>query len=334
MKAEHTNLVNKNRIKLQDVIPLKAPLTLFIDPCNGCNFSCNFCAIQTSDRNLKFKKQLMDFELFKSIIDNLKSNNIKLKMLRLACNGEPLLHPQFPEITKYAKQAEISDYIETVTNGSKLNPELNENLVNSGIDRIRISVEAIDKEGYERIAGVSIDFDKFRENILDLYKRSQGKCEVYIKIVDVAVETEEKQNLFYKLFQDRCNKIFIDSVVPVWSDFDEINQRFDMGKNSGVHGQQLKEVVVCPFPFYSCVINPDGDVTMCCSDWERKLVIGNLKKQSLLEIWNSEKMKNFWISLLEGNRFKIPPCDKCLYPNYNCTDYIDPYANEILKNFR
>ena len=233
MKAEHTNLVNKNRVNLQDVIPLKAPLTLFIDPCNACNFNCKFCAMQTSDRNLKFKKQLMDFELFKSIIDDLKSNNIKLKMLRLAANGEPLLHPQFSEFVRYAKQAEVSDYIETITNGSKLNPALNEKLVNSGIDRIRISVEAIDEEGYQEISGISINFDEFRENILDLYKRSEGKCEVYIKTVDAAVETEEKEKLFYKLFQDRCDKIFIDSIVPVWSDFDEINQRFNMEKNGG-----------------------------------------------------------------------------------------------------
>lgn len=333
MKAEHTNLVNKNRVNLQDVIPLKAPLTLFIDPCNACNFNCKFCAMQTSDRNLKFKKQLMDFELFKSIIDDLKSNNIKLKMLRLAANGEPLLHPQFSEFVRYAKQAEVSDYIETITNGSKLNPELNEKLVNSGIDRIRISVEAVDKEGYERIAGVSINFDEFIENILDLYKRSEGKCEVYIKTVDVAVETKEKQELFYKLFQDRCDKIFIDSIVPVWSDFDEINQRFNMEKNGGVHGQQLKKVVVCPFPFYSCVVNPNGDITLCCSDWERKAIIGNINDKTLLEIWNGEEMRKFWISLLEGKRFEITPCDKCLYPNYNCTDYIDPYANDILKNF-
>lgn len=331
MKAKHTNLVNKNRVKLQDVIPLKAPLTLFIDPCNACNFRCDFCAIQTSGRNLKFKKQFMDFELFKSTIDNLKSNNIKLKMLRLAANGEPLLHPQFSELVKYAKQAEISDYIETVTNGSRLYPELNKKLVNSGIDRIRISVEAIDEEGYEKISGVSIDFEKFRENILDLYKRSRGKCEIYIKTVDAAVETKEKQELFYNLFEDRCDKIFIDSVVPLWSDFGEINDRFDI-KTNGLHGQQLERITVCPFPFYSCIINPDGDVTACCSDWERKFIIGNLNEQSFCEIWNGEKMKKFWISILEGNRFKMPPCDKCLYPNYNCTDYIDPYAEEILKN--
>lgn len=332
MKAERTNLINQNRVNLQDVIHLKAPLTLCIDPCNICNFNCKFCAIQTSDRNLKFKKQLMDFEFFKSIIDDFKSNKVHLKMIRISANGEPLLHPKFTEFVKYTKKAGISDYIETITNGSKLNPELNEKLVNSGIDRIRISVEAIDEEGYEKIAGVTIDFKKFIDNILDLYKRSRGKCEIYIKTVDAAVATKEKQELFYELFEDKCDKIFIDSIIPLWSDFDEINSRFNIKKN-GLHGQQLEQIRVCPFPFYQCIINPDGDVTVCCSDWERTVIVGNLNKQSFLEIWNGERLRNFWIALLEGKRFEMSPCDTCLHPNYNCTDYIDPYAKDILKNF-
>ena len=72
---------------------------------------------------------------------------------------------------------------------------------------------------------------------------------------------------------------------------------------------------------------------MCCSDWQRKLVIGDLTKQSLLEVWNGEPLRTFWIDMLSGNRNKYEMCAQCEYLKYNSTDNIDAYAEEILKRF-
>lgn len=333
MKAEHTNLINKDRVNLHEVIPLNAPLALFIDICNLCNFRCSFCAMHSSGYKLEFKKQLMERKVFESIIDNLHNNNIKLKALRLYTNGEPFLHPDIIKFIQYAKKMNICDLIEITTNGSKLNPKLNEKLVNNGIDRIRISIEAIDEKGYQEIAGVSIDFEKFRDNILDLYQRSRGKCEIYIKIVDAAVETGEKKELFYKLFEDRCDKIFIENIVPIWTGWHEINDRFDIGQK-GSQGQEKNKCTICTLPFYSCVINPDGTVVPCCADWERKLILGNVMDSPFIEIWNSKMMKEFWISLLEGKKQHIEPCNKCEYIKYCSVDNIDLYAKQILERIQ
>lgn len=172
MKAKKQNLVNKDRHRLEEVLPLRTPYALFIDPCNLCNFRCKFCAMQAADVELPFKKQMMSMELYRKVIDDAAAFPDQLKMLRLVQHGEPLLHPEFPEMVRYAKQKGVSEFIETVTNGSKLNPELNEKLVESGIDRIRISIEETDGEGYRRMSGVDIDFDQFIFNIKDLYERS------------------------------------------------------------------------------------------------------------------------------------------------------------------
>ena len=107
---------------------------------------------------------------------------------------------------------DVAEWIETITNGSMLNPKLNQELVDSGIDRIRISIEAIDAVGYKNIANVNIDVKILVENIADLYKRSRGKTEIYIKTVDASVDTESKKELFYTMFGDICDKIFIDNV--------------------------------------------------------------------------------------------------------------------------
>lgn len=104
MNAEKKNLVNEHRSKLEDVLPLRTPYSLFIDPCNLCNFKCKFCAMQTTDEELDFKKQLMSMELYEKIVDDIASFPDKLKMLRISQHGEPLLHPELPEMIRYAKQ--------------------------------------------------------------------------------------------------------------------------------------------------------------------------------------------------------------------------------------
>lgn len=333
MKAKKQNLVNQDRHNLGEVLPLGTPYTLFIDPCNLCNFRCGFCAVQTADAELPFKKQLMPMELYRKVIDDTAAFSDRLKMLRLSQHGEPLLHPELPQMIRYAKERGVSEFIEIVTNGSKLNPELNEQLVESGLDRVRISIEEISGEGYCRMAGANIDFDQLLFNIGDLYERSVragNPCEVYVKIVDAAVCTKEKEETFYRLFGNICHRIWIDHIVPVWAGWDSLESRFQIQQIGG-HGQALRETKVCPFPFYSPSVAPDGVVTVCCSDWQRKLVIGDLMRQSLLEVWNGEPLRTFWIDMLSGSKNRYEMCAHCEYPKYNSTDNIDDYAEEILK---
>lgn len=172
MSAKRESNVNPNRSRLEEVLPLETPYSLFIDPCNLCNFKCQFCAVQTSHKGLNYKKGFMSMELYKKIVDDICGFPDKLRMLRIAQHGEPLLHPELPEMIRYAKEKGVSDFIEIVTNGSKLNPQLNTKLVESGLDRIRISIEAVSAEGYQEIAGTKVDFERMRSNIKDIYAKS------------------------------------------------------------------------------------------------------------------------------------------------------------------
>lgn len=223
----------------------------------------------------------------------------------------------------------VTQWIEFVSNASLLTPELNRKLVSAGLDRIRISIEGIGEEQYYEMSGVKIDWNKFVANIKDLYEH-KGNCEIYIKTVDAAVETPEKKELFYNIFEGICDRIWIDQVVPLWSDYEKINQNFDI-KKVGIHGQGMQVVHVCPYPFYNLIVNPDGEVTACCADWRRKLVLGDLKKQSFSEIWNGEILKRFWVDMLKGNKNTYEMCAKCVLPMYDCNDNIDEFAQQILE---
>lgn len=186
------------------------------------------------------------------------------------------------------------------------------------------------EEGYFEMTNRKIDFGAFVANIKDLHDKSGEHCEIYIKTVDAAVDTDEKEKLFYDTFEDICDRIWIDQVAPLWSDFDELNKRFDI-KCIGMHGQKLQPVNVCPFSFYNLIVNPDGEVTACCADWKRKLVFGDLKKQSFKEIWTGDILKRFWIDMLKGNKSSYEMCAKCLLPMYDCNDNIDDFAQIILE---
>lgn len=330
MTAINKNIVCEKRNKLEEVIPLDGPYAVAIDPSNLCNFKCNFCAIQSKDEELPFKKQLMTLKLFKKIIDDLKVFPQKLKVLRINGQGEPLLNPHICKMIRYAKESNAADFVEMITNGSRLNPQLNQELIESGIDRIRISIEAVTEGGYAEMAGCKISFEDFIANIKDLHDRSGEQCEIYIKTVDAAVDTEEKKALFYNIFEGICDRIWIDQVVPLWSDFEELSKNFDI-KHVGMHGQKIQAVNVCPYPFYNLIINPDGEVTSCCADWKRKLVLGNLNEQSFQEIWNGEILRTFWTEMLKGNKNKYEMCAKCVLPMYDCNDNIDKFAEVILE---
>ncbi len=332
MKATYGNIINNERSRLENVIPLDTPYIVAIDPSNLCNFKCKFCGIQQLKDRAKFEFKCMDMDLYKKIIDDLNDMPKRLKMIRLAGNGEPLLNSYFCEMVRYAKKGGRIDWVETITNASRLNEKLNTEIANSGLDRIRISIEAVNAEEYENITETKVDFDNLVSNIKDLYNKTRGKCQIYIKTVDVSVKEKEKRDKFLELFGDICDRIFIDSIIPSWSDFDEINDMLELDNSIGVHGQAVRDVKICPFPFYSCKIHPDGIVTMCCGDWERKYIIGDIKKDSFYNIWNGDKLKQFLINNAKGNKNNYDMCKKCLAPNYDSIDDIDAYSDVIVSN--
>lgn len=324
--AKFQNIVSKKRNKLEEVIPLSTPYTISIDPSNLCDFKCNFCATHYSEEGKNIKKQTMSLELFKKIVDDISQFDNKLKVLRITGNGEPLLNKQLPKMIKYAKDKKIADFIEIITNGSLLNKNLNRELIDSGIDRIRISIEALNAKGYKEIANANINYDEFLSNIKDLYDNRKS-CEIYIKTVDVVVKTQEDKDKFIKLFNDKCDRFFIDKIIPLWAGFDQIE--YDLEDGMGLHGQEVKKVKICPFIFYSFVINSNGEVTCCCADWKRKLVIGDTNKESVKDIWNGKKIREFWKRMLKGEKDQIEVCKECYYPTFDCNDNIDEFANKI-----
>ena len=143
----------ENRTDLKNEIPLDTPFSIFIDPTSFCNFKCKFCMNQYID-----KKQKMAFDLYKKIIDSLQDFENPIKTISLYGFGEHLLNMHFTKFVEYAKASSHLLYVDTTTNGSMLNHNLSRSLINSGIDRINISIEAMSSVKYKDFTGANINF--------------------------------------------------------------------------------------------------------------------------------------------------------------------------------
>ncbi len=320
----------QDRVKLAEVIPLSTPYLLFIDPSSVCNFKCTFCPCgggnkECWDRGKKVN--ILSYSLYRDIIDQLTEFTDKIKTLRLYKEGEPLLNKRLPDMIQYARRKNIAHKIDMTTNGSLLTEDLNFALIDAGIDRINISVEALDEDGYRTHAGVPIDIDKYKRTLRHLYIH-KGKCHILIKITDVGLG-EHSEEEFYQAFGEFCDEISIEHVTPVWPDFDlgHVKKEF----KEGIYGGTIEGRVVCPYLFYSMCVNSDGTVSSCFMDWNHKNLIGDCKDQKLVEIWKYSALETMRRYHLQGKRGMYPVCANCGQLSYAALDNLDPYKEELLK---
>ena len=334
MKAKEGHRYYSERTRLESVIPLKTPFILYLDPSSACNLKCKFCPCGGAHKDLWTTEKAksigcMDFDLYKKIINDAKDFSDKIKVLRLYKEGEPMVNPNFAEMIAYAKESNCFINIDTTSNATLLNPRLNREIVKAGLNRINISVEGLNGEDYKNICGKEIDYEQFVANIKELYDH-KGDLHIFVKtIVENCSEEDElkKKNKFYEIFGDICDEISFEHIAPCWPGFDKKLY----SETTGVYGNKIQECKVCPRLFYILTINSDGAASRCIVDWNRKMLIGDVRNESLVELW--KKMDEYRIEHLKGNRRKMIGCDECLEIETAAIDNIDAYADELLRKF-
>ncbi len=319
----------ENRTRLETVIPLDTPFILMVEPSDACNFQCKFCP--TGDRRLLKtipgrKQRNMEFELFKKIAEDMCEFEHKVKVLRLYKDGEPLINPYFPQMVAYAKKNGACDRVDTTTNASLLTHELSDRIIEAGLDRINISIEGVNARQYQEFSNYKLDFDKFVDEIAYFYEHRR-QCEMIVKINGDVLTEQEKQE-FYSIFGDIADGVSIESIMSCWHDFEM--EDVQVNQNVGIYGQPLTDIDVCPYVFYEMAINADGTASVCFLDWKRDMLIGDVQKQSVKEIWDSKERYDYLRMFLARQRNTHAICKKCGQLTHGAPDNIDPYAEELL----
>jgi radical SAM protein with 4Fe4S-binding SPASM domain len=81
-------------------------------------------------------------------------------------------------------------------------------------------------------------------------------------------------------------------------------------------------------------ITSDGKAILCSADWDHHLVIGDLKKKSVKEVWDSEALLDYQLKFLKGERKDLPACSECEMFRYTQLVHLDPYRKEILERIQ
>lgn len=333
MKAEVKSKLNlEKRTALQEVIPLETPFLLYVDPSSACNFRCQFCPTGHIDlvKASDYKRRVLDRSLFEKLLCDLADFPQPLRVMRMNKIGEPLLNRDLPDMIRMAKESGRVQYIDLATNASLFAPDLLTKLIEAGLDRLNISLEGMSSEQYAEHAKVDIDFPKLVEHIRWLYAR-RGGCEVTIKIPGNYISAEDKIR-FFDVFGDYCDRIFVEELSPIWPEFDvESRAGVTVTNHKGQYRQTLEDKDVCTYIFYAMAVNADGTVSACCPDWDQKLVVGNLRQESLRAIWNSAAMTDLRRLHLQGRRRENSVCRACGHIKYAQVDNIDAFKQPLLE---
>ncbi len=220
---------------------------------------------------------------------------------------------------------------ELITNGYLLTEEISK-AVTQYLNKIIIGIEGLDEQTYFNIIGVHINFEELLNNIRCLYE-NKHECKIIVKIHDKAIKSEADERKFYKLFESISDYMTIENIVDTWPEFDSTltpmvwdNFRF---KSEAYDDVKMIRHQVCHRFFKAIQICADGDVLLCCFDWERKNYIGNIKNAGIYEIWNGSKANGLrWIHL-NGKNGEIDPCKSCRANDYCEVDNIDSYTEQI-----
>lgn len=335
MKAKKLSKLNlEQRTPLQDVIPLATPFLLYLDPSSICNFRCRFCPSGHKDisEQAGYRRGTLPFELFDKIMRDLSEFDEPIKVIRMNKVGEPLLNKDLCRMIQMAKESGRVRHIDLATNGSLFSRELLGALIAAGLDRLNISLEGVNRHQYLEHAGVDIDFDELVRSIRWLYSNRMS-CEVTIKVPGNYL-TEDQKKSFFEMFGDYCDRIFIEDLAPIWPSFDvESRANTTVSAVEGQYKQVLEDKEVCTSIFYAATINADGTVSACCPDWEQKLLVGDIRTDSLKNIWNSRKFNALRRQHLEGRRGENGTCGQCGHVKYSQIDNIDSFRELLLNRF-
>lgn len=260
-----------------------------IELTNRCPLKCVMCPRTES---MTRAQGLMDFQLFCSTIDQLSRDAPKHvtrnNLLWLHHFGESLEHPQFADFVNYAAHKRLRPAVSI--NPIMLTPPIAERVLSSHLDTMLVSLDGHDNQTFQTIRGLKNAYDKSKENLLVFLKLKQERrweCRVFFSMINFSLNAESLDRVRqFWLSQPGIADFQSKPFTSFNGDSDKIVQ---LGRD--LKKKRRKPFVVCDLPWTKMTVTWDGDVVPCCYDYDKKYVLGNLRKNSLWEIWNGPAMR-------------------------------------------
>ncbi len=278
------------------------PRNIQIQTQTGCNADCIFCPYgATADTQPKGK---MEWDLFRKIID--ESARHRVRRISPYLMNEPFVDREIFERVRYINEVNPRAKVIITTNGSLLTPPVVGRILDlgEGLHELAISVQGIDPDAYERTMRGGLKLEETLANVNHLIdeirRRGVTRPVLWITMVDTEVIDARK-------------------AVEYWRRRG-VNARYTMLENRGgnirdadsfSHSGEMDFFSDCTRLFKQAYIKFDGDVVLCCTDYETKMVLGNVREKSLNEVWNGPVATEIRRKFLSGRIGELPLCSIC-----------------------
>ncbi|MFN8145705.1 MAG: SPASM domain-containing protein [Bacteroidia bacterium] len=288
------------------------PISVSVEPTTSCNLRCPECP--SGLRSFTRPTGMLQTESFRRMLDEIHRDVLYLTFY---FQGEPFLNPSFLEMVNMASKRKM--YTATSTNAHYLDDETARRTVESGLDRLIISIDGSTQETYEqyRIGG---RLDKVLEGAANIvkWKKQLRKSTPYVVFQFLVVKPNEHQT---KEIKKLAKEIGVDDVAfktaqvydfehgnPLIPETDKYSRYY---KNAdGTFALKNKLLNHCWKLWHSCVITWDGSIVPCCFDKDAGHKMGSLNQHSFRQIWANENYRQFRSSLMKSRK-EIDICKNC-----------------------
>jgi len=290
------------------------PGALLIDITNRCNAKCVWCP-NPDLTNVG----AMDMDVYRKIIDDYGSRG---GVLTFGTFGEPLMDKHMKKRIEYLKCYPKIHKIEILTNGFFLNENIVPTIIENGVG-VDISLDELDKQTFEDVKKMS--FDIVRDNIVNFLKANSGATtpvpvNIRIKTMKTVEETLE-QELFKVITSYDCSVVLNsidDNIISNWAgklDKESFIKEYEISTNNKTQFTHKRfnqtNIAPCTQLWKWMVVYWDGSVVLCCADMFSQAIVGDLKSNSIAEVWNGSQMKGHRDQMINRRRFEVAICQDC-----------------------
>lgn len=253
----------------------------------GCNARCTFCPMGREENQIRGR---MDDAMFARVVDQAVEGGVKV--LSPYLQNDPLVDREIDQRVAYVverRQGRRFPKTKLITNGALLTEDRGHALIRSGLDYIVFSVHGIDAAVYDDV----MQGPRFETTLRNVETFIRVKRELGVRHPNVEVwavrtrEVEEQLPEVKRFWQDRGVRFKARALDN--RAHPEITDNTEMG----VDEVAWRYADHCTIPFWRAWVLWNGDVVLCCVDWERRHVFGNIKDSSLREIWNGPEYRAY-----------------------------------------
>jgi len=299
--------------------PTSFPVNVDIETSSFCNLRCKMCnwgfdpgddpGSESFDRFQSFKNSCgnMDIHLYRNIVNEVAKE--RGYAVKLNWRGEPLMNKKIVQMIRFAKDQGVIEVLMN-TNGVLLNPRLSKDIVEAGLDMIVFSFDGITKKTYESIRKGS-NFVAALSNLLyfikirDEHKEATGSPKPLIRVQMVVMdENKHEIDSFYNFFSPIVDLISTQDYTSRGEKNIRLTEdTLPMGRKT------------CPQIWQRIIVTWDGNVGMCCRDWDLYHPIGKLNypDNTIKSIWSGNELKEIRETHLEESLESLKACKTCTY---------------------